>query len=513
MARYDWPSSPVLNPDEASKRMGEAMKAAWGDLEVERIRVAESLTMGRKALVDKTLKEFQAAIDQFELDVAYHLERFATLHLAPQYLEGVKQGGGLPVWTGIHSQAFAALAVDTYGDFLKRSQVAEQTSRAFASAVRRAARDELPKIAGGGRTAKQAASRMEERLINQYGITHVTYRDGARVPVDQYSRMAARTKSAVAYNSGTLNEVYANGGEYVEVFDGADCGWTDHGSPDKANGTIRTLDEAAMSPISHPNCTRAFGPRPDVTSLAQAKKAQPSTTADQRQDQEAIDWNPAQQAMTDRTRMVSRARRQTARASRIDRITGGRGVTTVESLAEDLVARGRVAEPAITAALKRSVAARGGELDRLGSALKDEVSTARKLLGDAAEKLDLTVTEAATILSDVVRYTAVLPEARYWQNGQALIDDLTSQGHLLAKQPAGWNAVGYKGRNVKMKSPLGQPYELQIHTRASVDGAEDAHGLLNAQRESKSLAEFDDFNTRMNAIFAAVPVPPGTPLL
>ncbi|MFI8930585.1 hypothetical protein ACIG3E_23260 [Streptomyces sp. NPDC053474] len=72
------------------------------------------------------------------------------------------------------------------------------------------------------------------------------------------------TKSAVAYNAGTLNRARQAGVRQVEVFDGGDCGWTSHQDPDKATGTLRSVEEAAERPISHPRCHRSFGPRPDV---------------------------------------------------------------------------------------------------------------------------------------------------------------------------------------------------------------------------------------------------------
>jgi hypothetical protein len=53
----------------------------------------------------------------------------------------------------------------------------------------------------------------------------------------------------------------------MQVFDGADCGWTSHKNPDKAGGTLRTVEEAAQWPISHPRCRRAFGARPDATAV------------------------------------------------------------------------------------------------------------------------------------------------------------------------------------------------------------------------------------------------------
>lgn len=53
----------------------------------------------------------------------------------------------------------------------------------------------------------------------------------------------------------------------VEVFDGLDCGWTTHQDTDKANRSVRTVEDAAEWPIPHPRCRRGFGPRPDLTSV------------------------------------------------------------------------------------------------------------------------------------------------------------------------------------------------------------------------------------------------------
>jgi hypothetical protein len=71
----------------------------------------------------------------------------------------------------------------------------------------------------------------------------------------------ALTETANAYNAASLAG-YEDSGlvDAVEVFDGPECGWTEHDDPDLADGSTRTLDEANDYPISHPNCQRAFGP-------------------------------------------------------------------------------------------------------------------------------------------------------------------------------------------------------------------------------------------------------------
>ncbi|MBW8800050.1 MAG: hypothetical protein JF597_42645 [Streptomyces sp.] len=82
------------------------------------------------------------------------------------------------------------------------------------------------------------------------------------MPVRAWAEAATLAKSAVAYNAGTLNRAREAGVQYMEVFDGAGCGWISHQDSDKAAGTLRTVEDAAQWPISHPRCQRAFGPPP-----------------------------------------------------------------------------------------------------------------------------------------------------------------------------------------------------------------------------------------------------------
>ncbi|MFB6782679.1 hypothetical protein ACFCX0_36250 [Streptomyces sp. NPDC056352] len=53
----------------------------------------------------------------------------------------------------------------------------------------------------------------------------------------------------MAYNSGTLNRAREAGVQFMQVLDGAGCGWTSHQEPDKAAGTLRTVEDAAAWPI------------------------------------------------------------------------------------------------------------------------------------------------------------------------------------------------------------------------------------------------------------------------
>lgn len=85
-------------------------------------------------------------------------------------------------------------------------------------------------------------------------------------PVERAARSRAHaialTESGNAYNRASV-EAYRESGlvTQVRVYDGADCGWTEHDDPDLAEGSTRTLNEAALHPLSHPHCQRAFGPQ------------------------------------------------------------------------------------------------------------------------------------------------------------------------------------------------------------------------------------------------------------
>lgn len=76
--------------------------------------------------------------------------------------------------------------------------------------------------------------------------------------IDSKSRaeLISRTEAATAYNHGTLLS-YSQSGQVsgVEVLDG-----TNDEICAAANGQTWTLEEAADSPIGHPNCIRAFVP-------------------------------------------------------------------------------------------------------------------------------------------------------------------------------------------------------------------------------------------------------------
>lgn len=268
---YEWPPLVPGDPDEVARRIAAVLEEAWQRLAAkQREVIAKFADNPRTPYTLATLEEFKQAITEFRRRVDQEARQFVQRQLPHLYEEGGRTAaealGVTFTWTTFHRDALQSLAADSYADFLRRSEEAERMASQFYRAAREAARREVPLLAAGNMTAKQAAKNLADRLAAKHKLTHVIYRNGARVPVRAWAEAATLSKSAVAYNAGTLNRTRQAGVAVVEVFDGFDCGWTSHQDPDKASRTLRSVEEAADWPISHPRCRRAFGPRPDMQS-------------------------------------------------------------------------------------------------------------------------------------------------------------------------------------------------------------------------------------------------------
>lgn len=185
-------------------------------------------------------------------------------------------GSGRFVWTQIHQDAVQQLATGIFHDLLDATSHVRRTTKVL---IRGVARDVALKKAIEGRTAVDAGREMR-RILNDRGIWAVVYKDGSNHGLREYGQMVMRTTTAKAYNEGTLNGAEGEGVKYWEVFDGPNCGWSFHEDPDLALGKIVPKDEALTYIISHPNCRRSFGARPELRTNTDAKKAEPSVNVE-----------------------------------------------------------------------------------------------------------------------------------------------------------------------------------------------------------------------------------------
>lgn len=264
---YEFPPLVPGDAGEVARRVAAVLQNAWQRLADQQAAVLAAFAdNGRSLHVVARLAEYQAAIADFHRRVDAEATAFVTRQLPHLYQQGAERAaeaiGQRFTWTLIHADALQSLASDSYADFLRRSQEEQRMALAFYRAVRESARREVPLLAAGNTPALQAAKALADRLAAEHQLLYVVYRNGARVPVRAWAESATLAKSAVAYNSGTLNRAREAGVQVMQVFDGADCGWTSHQDTDKASGTLRTVEEAAEWPISHPRCGRAFGPAP-----------------------------------------------------------------------------------------------------------------------------------------------------------------------------------------------------------------------------------------------------------
>jgi hypothetical protein len=216
----------------------------------------------------RRLLELQEAV-QREMDrLDRRTNRWFERHGMEAYAAGFRHAAPDVSFTLIHDDAARRLADDLFQDLLQATRyVRHDTKRFIRDAAKIAAQSTVI-----DNTAVQAGRDMMKDLVQNHGIKAVTYRNGAKHPLGEYSQMTIRTKTAIAFSEGAFDS--SPGVEWWECFDGPECGLSFHEDPTQANGLIRTRDESRGLLISHPNCRRSWGPRPDVTSKTGALKAQ-----------------------------------------------------------------------------------------------------------------------------------------------------------------------------------------------------------------------------------------------
>lgn len=178
-----------------------------------------------------------------------------------------------PTFTGISSAAITGLAQTTMDDLLTATSGVRETTKAL---IRELTRDHVINVLYTGVTPTDAARDLR-RLLEKHQIHAVTYADGKRVGLAQYSEMVLRTKTAEAYQTGGLDQGEALGWEWWEIMDGPGCGLTSHDDLQKANGMIVDLETARAHPLAHPQCRRSSTPRPDIASAREAAVALPTS--------------------------------------------------------------------------------------------------------------------------------------------------------------------------------------------------------------------------------------------
>jgi len=236
--------------------LAQAYAKAWAEVESwERKLVNNPKQEARRRRLEATRRQIEA--DMGDLD-EQSIEWLSN-ELPKVYLAGGTAAGDDLIWNQVHQHAAQRLANGLHTDLLHATQ---NVVRSTKDLVRTVAKDEQLRLALSGQETAVSAGRRMAQILKAKGVTALVYEDGSRHGLAEYSQMAIRTTTASAYNLGTLNATPGVG--RYEVFDGPNCGWSTHNDPQRAHGLIVTREEAEAHLISHPNCRRAFGPRPDL---------------------------------------------------------------------------------------------------------------------------------------------------------------------------------------------------------------------------------------------------------
>ncbi|MGW5529391.1 hypothetical protein [Streptomyces xanthochromogenes] len=223
-----------------------------------RIQVSQHNT-GSIAAARVALADFNRAVGDFERAARAVAARWTATDLPAAYRDGALRAlrtVGRPLatftWSAHHQAAVTALSAQYYADLITRITEAVRRAQAFA----RAARDQA-------RTREGVNS---GELLAAHPLDVVVYQGKARHPVRNWARAALAWQAVTAANAGALNLAhYDLATQWMEIADGPECGWTTHDDLDRAHGTIRSVDDCAAYPASHPGCIRQLIPRPDLT--------------------------------------------------------------------------------------------------------------------------------------------------------------------------------------------------------------------------------------------------------
>lgn len=237
---------------------------AWTILTNAQNRLLNALALirpgrGSGTRVRAAVAAFNTSLAAFTRAAMAFAERWAATDLPLIYREGAwtmldnaARDNSVFTWTDRHRAAVTAASAQYYADLTARIQEALRRARAFL----RAAQD----------AARATANRFDTAILRrQHPLDTVVYANNARHPVDAWARAAITWQAVTTANTAAartaLDELDV---QFVEISDGETCGWTSHDDPDRANRTLRTVQDALAHPSAHPHCARELLPRLDL---------------------------------------------------------------------------------------------------------------------------------------------------------------------------------------------------------------------------------------------------------
>jgi len=162
----------------------------------------------------------------------------------------------------------------------------------------------------------------------------------------------------------------------------------------------------------------------------------------------------------------------------------------VAERADEIFAKAQAAEPLVTPVLVQLAREHGGEMVKLEHRLKTKSSTMRKL---NKRMVDKGLALQAVIIDDALRYTMRIddePPGRHLDGVKSTLAALEGRGHRVDKLKNYWPAGdNYSGLNCAMRTASGMPWELQFHTKQSLEVQRSTRAWYEELREVDTPAE------------------------
>ena len=130
---------------------------------------------------------------------------------------------------------------------------------------------------------------------------------------------------------------------------------------------------------------------------------------------------------------------------------------------------------------------------------------------DNLNEYSLSLDEAVSFIPDAIRYTFQYEAVRYTQDVHADIARLKGQGFTLDKLKNSWSDDQYKGINSQwIESDTGQRFEVQFHTRISLEAKQLTHDAY-ARLRTLQTDKFEEMvlEAFQKKVSSEVSIPPG----
>lgn len=259
----------VLGADHGVSATIRAFDRAEKQLGAELERISRILAVdpdSTKQYRDAQIRGLRTRLATTRAELQGHATLFAEESMARIYADGMTRadrmigaagvgGIGQASFTQIHREAVEVMALDAYNDLAAATDYMDaQAKRVIREATK--ARTLVGAAAGTG------VGQDARALVSDFardGVTGFTDRAGRRWKISTYAEMVVRTKSAHAYNTGTILRTEETGTRAMRIVDGERSG---HAECLAYNRRICSTGWALDHPIEHPNCVRGFAPEP-----------------------------------------------------------------------------------------------------------------------------------------------------------------------------------------------------------------------------------------------------------